>query len=559
MSDDTKLPSPLTQNQQQAVTLEKGKKGTKISFSMKDLKTLAELDAAKKAKEKSFYEGIAPDDDSKSNEDRLKTILPDKEPVVPQYQSQKPILTGLRKLREKIFGSRKSTDNEEQIRKDLIKVGSQMANTESIIEQNTNALEEVAKNNVELANILSHISSPRQMALREKTKKGEELFPEEAGEILTYLENITAGMNKVGVSLSASIPHLIGNIQTLVNDNKIDLNTKRDMVSSLVKVVSKEKVESPALEDLKKLSEQQLNFNEKDNATLNDIFNTLKVDTNGKKIYGTMEELGKKLDTLILSEDELRKFEERKDDTDATNKENLKKKGLGALDEGVKAGLLDTVFAALGVPGLGQVLGGLGLDPTKLLGAGVGGLAGGVGKLGAKAIGALGGLGQAGGAGLAAGETAAAVTAAASIASLLLAGGAGVGLGYLAVQGLDKVTGGKFSQIVGTPGAWLADQVGKVTGGSFGSISNEDAFSEGAKLVHKPSSINPANVDTQASNLSAKLDKESRLNQSKIAEKSAQPIIINQGSSPKQTPLTPMRRSSVDDVTLAVMNTSVFE
>jgi hypothetical protein len=87
----------------------------------------------------------------------------------------------------------------------------------------------------------------------------------------------------------------------------------------------------------------------------------------------------------------------------------------------------------------------------------------------ATATGATAAVGEAAAAGVATvGEAAAAGTATTAVAgataiaaaSAAIAVVAGAALGYLAVKGADKVTGGGYSRVVGAPGAWLASKIG---------------------------------------------------------------------------------------------------
>lgn len=583
-------PDPLTTNQKEAVAEEK-KQGYKLSA--KDVKPTAEelsssfeefpespkLSNEDVANLRESFENPEQGAEAKQEAPRQAESAQFQQKSAPSYAKKSPIFTGLRSLREKIFGSRKASAQEAQTREDLIKVSNQMVVTESIIQENTVTLSEVAKHNVELASILSHLKAPRQAELREKTLSGAQLYPEELKEIVSYLKNVTSGIDKVGVKLSISLSKIIQDVEKIVLNPKQSISNRRAVVQNLVAVLEKNKIAPQSLLDLKKLSSEQLNFTEEDNKTLSSILGTLKDDTIDKKIYGTMKEMSDKFDSLLLNEDELRKFLERKDDTDKTNEQNLLQKGLGAVGPGIKTGLLDTLFAAIGLPGLGSVLSGLGIDPLALLGKGGSLLAkgafGGAGLL-AKGVGTFAGAAGEVGTGLAGGaETAALIPAATAVATGLLATAAGAGLGYLAVQGLDKITGGKYSQIIGAPGAWLSDQVGKVTGGAFGSISDEEAFKQGAAQVAAqkakmgiatPTSLpkaisqsQPTEINSQVLPLATKQGQEDRTNQQKAANKPAQPVVIQQPSIAKESPLAPQRRTAVDDAGLAIMNSVLFE
>lgn len=510
----------------------------------------------------------------------------------PKYAKKRPILTGLRSLREKVFGSKRATPDEENVRKDLIKISNQMVVTQSIIESNTDILSNVAKDNIQVAELLKRLQDPEQSRIREKTIKGEELFPEELAQLISYMENVTKGISEVGVGLSYSFPELIKNTQQMINDNRLDIGNRRDLVKSLVKILNENKIQTNSTSELKGINLEILNFTKEESAVLNEILSDLQNETVDKKLTGSLSDISKKMGATLLTTKSLADFLGKKDSTDKTNKESLLSRGLGALPGGARSGILNTAFSALGLPGLGTILGGLSEFSSigRLLGKGLGKGAGALGSvLGGTAKGVF--------------DSKSIAAAAGAALPLLLAGTAGIALGSLLVDYLDKITGGKYSSFVGTPGAklaeWMNPEKEDVATGqkqvlkgnpqfqkymmATGGKGSEDEFlrlleSDPGKLKAIINPINtsmkvqgmqeyatlakpetsPASLDTSSFSTSKEREDKKTEDMSKMAASAGKPVVINVPSKDKQT--TPsLRKTVIDDFYLSSMNTGIFE
>jgi hypothetical protein len=375
MEDDSNLPSRLTPNQLKALAFEKAQGGTSFKDvkSRKDQGKIETLSRKLKADDKKIND-IDTDVKEFTNKPikqnkQAGTVLtiPPSEYKPGQYK-QKPILNYINKLREKIFGSKRGTQEENELRKDLIKVGTQTVIVNKLLETNTETLHEVAKKDIELAKLLKRLGDSRNAELSKKVESGQEIFPEEAGEIVGHLEDVAYGLDNVGVALKLEIPDVIQTVQDLLNNNKLDIDTRRQYFADLAKVLSSEDVniDPKLLEDIKNINIKATNFTEKELESLNSILDTLKATSTGEKIYGSIKDLKKQLGTIILNQEELHEFQEQE------GAKKLTSKGLGAIPEQVKSGLLNSLFASLGLPGLGSLLGALGVDAVGLATKGIG-------------------------------------------------------------------------------------------------------------------------------------------------------------------------------------------
>jgi len=314
----------------------------------------------------------------------------------PTYEKGSRVTKMVRQARQFLTGSKVASPIEEAIRKELIPFTSKAAITKKFIEQNLAALSDVAKTNQSVAEILKHIEDPKYQKSMDmivsKLTKNEEIFPEEMKEMISYFENVAGGLENVGVELSYSLPNLIKNVQEVIGNNKLDLKTKREALNTLLKVLNEQKIQNSSIDALEKLSSDQLNFSEEQVNQITTLSTGLLSDkeVQDKKLFGTFSDLNKKVGAVLLNIKEWKEFAEKPSDTDDTVKESLLSKGLGAVGTGVKQGLLDTAFAAIGLPGLGTLLGGLGVDPLKGVGSifkGLGGLFKGGSKVGGLAEG----------------------------------------------------------------------------------------------------------------------------------------------------------------------------
>jgi len=397
MDDESKLPSRLTPNQIEALALEKesGKRSSYQDIKSKKDKARIETQYRKLKKDDKKVDLI--DKDLKDYTSRSVADLKE-EPsegtriaapssYKPGQYKQRPVLNYINKLREKVFGSRIGTKDENELRKDLIKVGTQTVIVNKLLEANTETLHEVAKKDIELAKLLKRLGDPRVPELAKKVESGQEVYPEEAREIVGHLEDVAIGLDSVGVALKLEMPDVIQTVQDLINNNKLDLDSRRKVFSDLIKVLKDSKTDPKLLEEIRNTNIKSVNFTEKELDSLNAILDTLKATTIDEKIYGTIKELKQKLGSILLTQEDLNEFFE-KEYAGKSAKESLVGKGLGAIPDQAKSGIINSLFAALGLPGLGQLLSSLGIDVVGLATKGISAL----GSLG----GFLGGAGEGG-------------------------------------------------------------------------------------------------------------------------------------------------------------------
>jgi bacterioferritin (cytochrome b1) len=199
------------------------------------------------------------------------------------------------RLREKVFGSRKATKEEMVLRRELIKIVGSAQSTQKLIMQNMRVLEELAKSNEDVAKMLENYNDPKTKQLFEKVLTGQELFPDEVQNLVGNLQTFTTSLKEVGVALEVPLPEIVKQIGTMVGDNRIDIESRRDMIADLQQVVKASGVDSDNTKALLKISAKDLNFTEEDNTTLKKILDKLPSEVEGVKQKETFEELNKKM------------------------------------------------------------------------------------------------------------------------------------------------------------------------------------------------------------------------------------------------------------------------
>jgi hypothetical protein len=290
--------------------------------------------------------------------------------------------------RESMFGSKVATEDQKEIRKQFQKVAQQAVILQNIIQDNSSLLAEKAKQDKDVAALLKEVKENKELVnILEKVSNGQELYGGELMSAAEFMQRITKTLDKTGISLEMGLHDAIEALTKFTNNTELDVGARRQSFEDMQKLLGKMKIKTDSVEKLLAIDSKRLNFTEQENA---DIASTLKGIRNemeeGKiqdiKMTGTVRELNNTLGSVVLTNSELKAFMEEKDAKGDSMLEKLKG-GLGAQGKGIKGGLIGTLGAAMGVPGLDMLLG----DASELIGLGQDAWKGGKGLLkGGKAL-----------------------------------------------------------------------------------------------------------------------------------------------------------------------------
>ena len=312
---------------------------------------------------------------------------------LPKVQIKKPSLyaRGVRKITRKLLGARMATQDEASFRKTLIRVQNQGQLTETLIRSSQADLAERSKTDARLAEAIEKFNKgeARRAELAEKVRQGGEVHPEEFQELVNGLGDVTEVLRDVGIALKVDFPKVIKQFKNLIGDDRLGLEMQRSILSDLQSVIRTSGAQGEGVKELLGFLPDEYNATQKQSALLGKILEKVGNETKDTEFHASVLKLQKTMDSVVLTNQELREFIETDEAKGALEK------GLGAVSGDVKGGLLSTLFSAAGLPGVDTLFGDItGRDPVSmiedfLLGQGK--------KRGAPGF--LGGLGRAGRAG----------------------------------------------------------------------------------------------------------------------------------------------------------------
>lgn len=294
------------------------------------------------------------------------------------FQKGNRVTRSFKQARQFLLGSKVASPVEESLRKQLLPFTTQAMMTKNFIEQNLSTLTDLSQSNEQVADLLKHLQESKyQKAIDEINRKlmaGEEVFAEDMKEIVSYFDGIAESFDNVGVQLESSLPLIIKGYQGILTNNQMDLNYRRQALDSLVKILDKQKIQNETANQLRAIAKSQLNFSEEQVNQISTLTDDLLSDKelSDKKMFGTFDELNKKLGGILFNVKEWRDFSEKEEEGKSV-REHLNH-GLGALPRRVKEGLMDTLFAAIGLPGLGMLFRDVGIPGISTFVSAIGGI-----------------------------------------------------------------------------------------------------------------------------------------------------------------------------------------
>ena len=303
---------------------------------------------------------------------------------------QRPNLSGAKAVAKDakgFFGGQSSAEKKanEDLRKTFANTGRQLSFTQRLLQDNLKSLEELATTNDAVAEALKKQLSEQEfeklIAINEKIVSGQEVSAKEGQFFTKTLDKFGGAIDSIGVSLEASLQDVVATLGETALDENVGIEDRRKALQELIDVASKNLAEneqdSEALEALKQIQIDQLNFTEDQNDQLRLLLADLGDDTTDIKVAGTLQNLNNQFDSLILTNEELNRTLEG---------------GVEGLDaESIRDALNSGIQSTAGKGLAGFLLSAIGLGGLEELAPAVGGLVGGAGKL---ATGVFSGIGK---------------------------------------------------------------------------------------------------------------------------------------------------------------------
>lgn len=286
----------------------------------------------------------------------------------------------MRKLKEKVFGSKVADEKDIEARKMLMGLSSRFKNTFDIVSQNQALFGELAKDNAQVREMLKKINDPKLQKVIAKAATGQQMYAEENELLLERWEDILQSLDKIGVSMDVNFSELFKNTRAVVSDSRVDFNTRRAMLANIVKIADDAKINSGALEELRKIDLKNVNFTKEQTEVIGNILERLEPSMAEIKMQGNMKAMNDKMGSLLIDNKKFHDLMEEQVEGQKESFKSLLKKGLGALPDAAKQGLVKSALSAVGLGGLDDILGDFGVGGDALKNGG-GKVAGGVGKL----------------------------------------------------------------------------------------------------------------------------------------------------------------------------------
>lgn len=204
-----------------------------------------------------------------------------------------------------IFQSRVA--EEEKYHRALIDLANKLKTTEHIIKSNSDTLEKAAGSDENLARLLSTLSetSGDREAILEKILDRQELSTEDAAKLLEYLDRSVEALGKVDTTLDVNLTEVIDLYKGMIQDDRIDTKQRRKLLEEIQAYISDAGIQTDAINKLNEINLNSIEFDKKTTIDLVRLLSQISEDAQGKKVTGTLDELNKKYDKSILSQDEL--------------------------------------------------------------------------------------------------------------------------------------------------------------------------------------------------------------------------------------------------------------
>ena len=486
----------------------------------------------------------------------------------------------------------------EQQHRDFVALATQLKATEAILATNSDKLQEAAKEDANVAKLLSVLEETKDKdVLLEKILDRQEMTVEEAAKLLSSLDSVVGALDGVDVKLDVHLSDIVENYHAQLMDSRIDVDQRKGFLKELQSIVKRDGLTGEAIHELKGINFDNYELNEDNQVKMGRLLNKVTDETADVKQTATMRELNTMMDKSILTQEELTGMMTKATASGKTMKQSfLDNPNIAALGKDVKGGILSYALGSIGLGGFGLEeimgeavsMGGLKRGATKLRKGGAKGAKGlkafgksplsstaklakspfsFAGKGMGKGLGKLGGLGK--GAGKSVGKSLGKLGGKSLLKKIpflgLAAGGLfGAqkmfkgdimgGLGELLSGGLSMMPGVGTAASMGVD-AWLG---ARDMAGEDAELSGLDEIGDMSGAIPKPKPVRATKAKIGDSGENIETIAAERLQTKKTVQAaSPQPLIIKQGGE-KPAPLPTNRKTQIDDIDVQLFNSTMF-
>lgn len=193
----------------------------------------------------------------------------------------------------------------ERYHSDLVRISSQLSMTQRLSEDNIGMLQDLGRSDARIPELLANMQDRTLASIQEKVLSREAISQTEAKKLIDSLSDITGTLSDIDVSFDVNVSGMVQNFKNLASDSRIDIDNRRKMLQELRGYVETQGVESPALEELKNINIQQLNFSREETNNLERVLSKLSDETMEVKTRATLNELNNTFDSAVLTQSEL--------------------------------------------------------------------------------------------------------------------------------------------------------------------------------------------------------------------------------------------------------------
>lgn len=273
---------------------------------------------------------------------------------------------------QNMFGMQNQANSE--ARKAVAKLATQVQFTQNLIKNNRKQIEKVAESDSEVARFLKDFDGSN-FALLEQVKteiaNGNAVDQDTSQELLKLFQSTQEGLGKLSLDgLETSFDDVLGQLRQVISDDSgLARETQREFLDDFISVVENtEGLNQDQLAALELIKEEQakgFNFDADQTESLNDILQFFEESKIGEiKSRGTLNELSNKFSSFLVNQDEIKQALEES----AFDGDSLKDILTEGLDSDVGQGIIDTLLAAIGLPGFGGAIKGAGGFVKKVKG-----------------------------------------------------------------------------------------------------------------------------------------------------------------------------------------------
>jgi lysozyme len=271
----------------------------------------------------------------------------------------RPVLSNLkvasRKVRRFLVGEKKSTAEQDEIRKAYQGLINQKNLTVKVLIDNLELLQEKAMTDENAKKVVDLINSKDRVELESMLKEGREIFPEYAANIVNILSDTASSLDSMSYSLQASLPALTAPAVKTLHNSEATLESQREALQTIQNLVAESNASRDDKALIRAFNAETFNATESERNEFLVALRQVQA-KEGAKVQGSYQKLAELSQGQLLTLKGIKKVNEKQAKDGESFYEKFKKEGLGAVQGTVKRGALGTGLAFLGLGGLDDIV-----------------------------------------------------------------------------------------------------------------------------------------------------------------------------------------------------------